>query len=178
MAEVIRVYGKADSYDIEFTPNGDKWEVDVPPDMTDGVYAVQLTAIDELGDYAYWVGELYMVGGVCHLKINELPYRVRTKPKGYETEFHKHKYYFSCRSSSFAVDFNKKYSVQVKKRKQSNSNYVTEFATRLKLSEAVTGYTLTVATKDVQAKQKTKFHTKYKFETEISIRKGCHCYGG
>lgn len=178
MAKVIRVYGKADSYDIEFSRVGDKWEVDVPPDMTDGVYAVQLTAIDEVGEFAYWVGELYMVGGVCHLKINELPYRVRLKSKGYETEFHKRKYDIACRSSSFAVDFDKRYTVQVKKRKQNKSNYVTEFATNLKSSEAATDYTLTVEAKDMQTGQRAKYSTKYTLETKISIRKGCHCYGG
>ncbi len=69
MARVIRLFGKADSFDIEFSRRGEKWEVDIPPDMTDGVYAVQLTAVDGLGETAYWVGELFMCSGVCHLKI-------------------------------------------------------------------------------------------------------------
>lgn len=76
MAKVIRVFGKADSYDIEFTPKEGKWEVDVPPDMTDGVYACQLVAIDENDVHAFRVGELYMVKGVCCLKLREIPYRI------------------------------------------------------------------------------------------------------
>lgn len=88
MAKVIRVFGKADAFDIEFSRKGEKWTVDIPPDMTDGVYAVQLTAIDSVGESAYWTGELYMVDGVCCLKINELPYRVKINPKNqYDTHF-------------------------------------------------------------------------------------------
>ena len=68
MARVIRLYGKADSFDIEFSRKGEKWEVDIPPDLVDGVYAVQLTAVDELGETAYWVGELFMCSGVCCLR--------------------------------------------------------------------------------------------------------------
>lgn len=71
MARVIRLFGKADSFDIEFSRKGEKWTVDIPPDMTDGVYAVQLTAVDENGDTAYWVGELFMCSGICHLKIEK-----------------------------------------------------------------------------------------------------------
>ena len=178
MAKVIRVYGKADSYDIEFTPNGDKWEVDVPPDMTDGVYAVQLTAIDELGECAYWVGELYMVDGVCCLKINEIPYRARLKAKEYEVEFHKRKYDVSCRSSSFDADFNERYNVQVRKKKHSKSNYETRFFATLKTSETATKNTLTLEVKETETKPKTDLYAEYEPETEIFIRKGCHCYGG
>lgn len=88
-AKIIRVFGKADDFDIELSRKGKKWEVDIPPDMTDGVYAVQLTAIDELGESAYWVGELYMTDGVCCLKINEIPYRVKVRKSEYETKTEK-----------------------------------------------------------------------------------------
>ncbi len=86
MAKVIRLFGKADSFDIEFSRKGDKWEVDIPPDMTDGVYAAQLTAVDELGETAYWVGELYMCSGVCHLKIDRAKMRCIFSVESYRME--------------------------------------------------------------------------------------------
>jgi hypothetical protein len=178
MAKVIRVYGKADSYDIEFTPNGDKWEVDIPPDMTDGVYACQLTAIDELGECAYWVGELYMVGGVCCLKINEIPYKGQLKPKEYGVELQKRKYKVSWCSSSFDIKFDKKYNVQLRKNKACKSNYETRFFTTLTTSEAATQNTLTLETKRAEILPKTELNTEFTPKTEIFIGKGCHCYGG
>ncbi len=72
MAKVVRLFGKADNFNIEFSRKGRVWKTDIPPDMTDGVYAVQLTAVDELGETAYWVGELFMCSGVCHLKIDRM----------------------------------------------------------------------------------------------------------
>ena len=83
-AKVIRVFGKADSFDIELTPNGDRWEVDIPPDLTDGVYAVQLTAINEVGDEAHWVGELFMCNGVCCINLVDYAYDMRIKVKEYD----------------------------------------------------------------------------------------------
>lgn len=80
MATIIRVYGKADSFDIELSRNGDKWEVDIPPDMTDGVYAVQLTAINNVGERGYWVGELYMVNSsICCLNLSQTQYTMNVK---------------------------------------------------------------------------------------------------
>lgn len=59
------------------------WVVEIPPDMTDGVYAVELTAIDVNGDWAFWAGELFMVDGVCCMDIEPLPYRVTLKVNEY-----------------------------------------------------------------------------------------------
>ncbi len=69
MAKVARVYGKADDFDIEFVRKGDRWAVEVPPDLSDGRYVVRITAIDVLGNTCYWIGELYMMNGVCHMEI-------------------------------------------------------------------------------------------------------------
>lgn len=71
MANVIRLFGKADNFNIEFSRKGEHWEVEIPADLVDGVYAVQLTAVDELGEIAYWVGELYMCNGTCCVKIKK-----------------------------------------------------------------------------------------------------------
>lgn len=202
MARVIRVYGRADSYDIEFTPKGDKWEVDVPPDMADGVYAVQLTAVDELGDFSYWVGELYMVDGVCCLKIEETPYRVGLKVKEYEVECkgrydvsyrtflfdvdYKGKYDTTYRSSLYEVDYDDRYDVVFKK--VIRPSYETAFAKRLSVNENVKHYAVTFKAKQTEMKTKTEFNTRHTPRTEflaectpgkeILIRKGCHCYGG
>ena len=177
MAKVIRLYGKADELNIEFSRNGDKWEADVPPDMTDGVYACQLTAIDELGELAYWVGELYMVNGVCCLKISELPYRVQIKPKEYEVAFHKRKCDVFC-CSSFNIDFGEKIIAQVEKNKCSKPNYIVEFSTTLHTSEFTIRGVSTVNTKKTEKNIKTDFDIEITPKTKIFIRKGCHCYGG
>ena len=192
MAKVIRVFGRADSYDIEFAPKGDKWEVDIPPDMTDGVYACQLTAIDDSGDFAYWVGELYMVDGVCCLKINEMPYKVRMQEAKFEADFkydfetsfhpsrynteYKDRYDISYRSSLFDVSFNDGYDVQFRKVKE--TNYTTDFAEDLKASVTATHSILTTEVKQTEMKAKREISTEFSESTEIFIRKGCYHYGG
>lgn len=73
--KIVRLYGKADNLDIEFTyVGGTTWTCEVPPDMDDGVYAVELTAVNEYGEATYWTGELYMCGGVCHMEIKKNDY--------------------------------------------------------------------------------------------------------
>ena len=68
--KIIRLYGRADTFDLEFVhEGGTTWRCAVPPDTDDGVYSVELTAVNELGETAYWTGELYMCGGVCHMEI-------------------------------------------------------------------------------------------------------------
>lgn len=68
--KIVRLYGKADNLDIEFThKGGTTWTCAVPPDFDDGIYAVELTAINEHGEIAYWTGELYMCSGACHIEI-------------------------------------------------------------------------------------------------------------
>lgn len=58
---VTRVWGKADSYELTFSPAfGDTWKASVPADMEDGQYAVELYCIDESGNIAYWTGMLYL----------------------------------------------------------------------------------------------------------------------
>lgn len=78
---VVRLYGHADLFDIEFTnKGGTRWECEVPPDVSDGVYAVELWAIDSEGNSAYWTGELFMTNGVCHLSIHKPRYQIKIKP--------------------------------------------------------------------------------------------------
>lgn len=76
-AEILRVWGKADSFDLEFThKGGTKWVCSVPPDTVDGHYAVEVWAINALGQTAHWTGELFMCNGVCHVELFSLPYQI------------------------------------------------------------------------------------------------------
>ena len=70
MTDVVRVWGKADTFDIEFTYDaGTLWHCSVPADLEDGVYACEIHALDSAGQHALWTGELYMVNGICHLSL-------------------------------------------------------------------------------------------------------------
>ena len=160
MAKVIRVFGKADSFDIELSRKGDKWEVDIPPDMTDGVYAVHLTAIDEHGCFAYWAGELYMIDGVCCLKINEIPYRVKIKPrKKYETKIEKSKHTARFAAASYSARYEKKYNVKVNAAKKISSEYLVEFSLKLKASEAENRCVVCIDTKNANIHSKNEIKT-------------------
>jgi len=74
--KIIRVWGKADDFDIEFHESGGRWICTVPPDTKDGQYAVEIHAINVFGEMAYWTGTLYMCNGVCHLELFEIPYAI------------------------------------------------------------------------------------------------------
>lgn len=88
--QIIRVWGKADSFDIEFTRvGGTRWEASVPPDTNDGQYAVEIWAVNEFSEIAHWTGELYMCNGVCHLKFSKQPYQMWIKKKNYIFSFRK-----------------------------------------------------------------------------------------
>ena len=82
---IVRLYGHADLFDIEFVNKGGaRWECEVPPDVSDGVYAVERWAINAEGVTAYWTGELYMTNGVCHLVIHKPKHQITIKaPKKY-----------------------------------------------------------------------------------------------
>ncbi len=78
--EIIRVWGKADSYDLVFSKGvDDSWNTAVPPDLTDGQYATEIHALDENGWVAIWSGILYMNGGkIClHMKENKYTFKFR-----------------------------------------------------------------------------------------------------
>ncbi len=71
-AVITRVWGRADAFDIEFTKRSDgKWYVNIPPDLTDGQYAVELYAQNSYGERAYWTGILYMHNGRACLHFNK-----------------------------------------------------------------------------------------------------------
>lgn len=81
MTNVKRVWGKADDFSLEFNyVGGEQWEAAVPPDTSDGVYAVELWAINSVGELGHYVGELYMCSGVCCVRIFNKPYHIWFKP--------------------------------------------------------------------------------------------------
>ena len=75
MSRIVRVWGFADTYALEFTPvvinqYGDiRWEANVPPDLSDGQYATELYAMNKAGKQAMWTGILYMQSGQCRIVL-------------------------------------------------------------------------------------------------------------
>lgn len=60
---VTQVWGKADSFELVFSPLGssnEHWQAEVPADLEDGQYAVELYCCDDSGNTAYWTGMLYL----------------------------------------------------------------------------------------------------------------------
>lgn len=73
--EIVRVWGHADDFDIEFDRGAEHiWKCSVPPDTEDGIYAVEIWARNEFGQTAYTTAELYMCDKVCHIKFNDEPF--------------------------------------------------------------------------------------------------------
>lgn len=71
MGEIVRVWGTADSFDIELHQNDNgRWVCSLPPDLIDGQYAVQLFAMRSNGLIGMWTGILYVSNGISclHLK--------------------------------------------------------------------------------------------------------------
>lgn len=123
MAKIVRVFGKADSFDIELTKQGGHWIVDVPPDLVDGVYAVQLTAVNEFNEVGHWVGELFMCNGVCRIKFSDVPYEFTISGDS-------HEYSSPCRLNiivkEYDIKFTEKYNVEIRK-KLKKALYPVEF---------------------------------------------------
>lgn len=65
MAEkVTRMYGTADSFDLEFQNIREGiWRVKAPADLSDGQYAVEIFADTTTGKTLHWTGMLYMSNG-------------------------------------------------------------------------------------------------------------------
>lgn len=79
--EIVRVWGRADSFDIEFKNVGGRWICRVPPDTDDGQYACEINARNAAGKTAFYTGILYMCSGICHLEL-------KTKETRLECEEH------------------------------------------------------------------------------------------
>ena len=175
MAEVIRVFGRADSFDIEFTKNGDKWEVDIPPDMIDGVYAVQLTAIDKSGVHAYWVGELYMTNGVCCLSLKSSLYKVNIEYNRYSIHISNKNYETLWQSSSkYSADNRAHYNMQITKSNEYYKSYHTsEIIKSLDSSDIVVSLGVQITKNDITMDITKNLDIWYSTGIKISIEKEC-----
>lgn len=171
MAEVVRVYGRADSFDIELTKNGGKWEVDVPPDLTDGAYAVQLTAVNDAGETAHWVGELFMVGGVCCLRLDEVRFRTKLSKKSYVVSFSKGHRADLQTPPEYKVIYSRGRAVQVKK--VSRPLYSVELTTHLNVGEPTPLHIAGLERKEAEVQAKRTLGVEYITPLSITLRKEC-----
>ncbi len=72
--DIIRVWGTADNIELELKNNDGRWECNLPPDLIDGQYAVQLFAMRGSGDIGMWTGVLYITNGIRCLHLNKEKY--------------------------------------------------------------------------------------------------------
>ncbi len=173
MAKVVRVYGKADSFDIELSRNGDVWEVDIPPDMTDGVYAVQLTAIDKNGDWAIWTGELFMVNGICCMKLKPSPLRTSIDVGEYTAEF-VNTVSVSLETSDYCTQPCKKYNVQIVKTADL-PKYMSQIVKKTDVISVDSAFSVSACVGGTEVKKKTEPDFLYITGKEILFRKE-RCY--
>lgn len=73
-ADIIRVWGKADSIDLELKIDNGRWICNLPPDLIDGQYAVQLFAMRGNGSVGMWTGILYVADGIACLHLKQEKY--------------------------------------------------------------------------------------------------------
>lgn len=82
VSEIVRMYGSADEHELEFSPTpAGVWEVFVPPDVTDGMYIVEIFADAKNGEQAYWTGVLYLCQGTPCLEVKPDSVSIRMAPE-------------------------------------------------------------------------------------------------
>ena len=58
---IVAMYGHCDSFEVTYTKVGEGlWQTEVPADLSDGKYIVDIYGVDSAGYIAYWTGILYM----------------------------------------------------------------------------------------------------------------------
>ena len=73
-ADIIRVWGVADNIKLELLIDNGRWICNLPPDLIDGQYAVQLFAMRANGSVGMWTGKLYATNGIRCLHLNQEKY--------------------------------------------------------------------------------------------------------
>ena len=73
-AEIVRVWGTADNIELELKLDNERWICNLPPDLIDGQYAVQLFALRGDGSVGMWTGVLYIANGIKCLHLNQEKY--------------------------------------------------------------------------------------------------------
>ena len=80
--EIIRVWGVADSFTLEYSEGTDgRWNVSVPADLQDGQYAVEIFAQNRIGAIGFWAGILYMHRGKAVLHLFSKKYDLWLMPQ-------------------------------------------------------------------------------------------------
>ncbi len=72
--DIIRVWGKADNIELELKIDNGRWMCNLPPDLVDGQYAVQLFAMRGNGSVGMWTGILYVANGIACLHLKQEKY--------------------------------------------------------------------------------------------------------
>ncbi len=98
--KVVSVTGKADKIDLIFEYRGGKWQCKVPPQLTDGKYAVQIIARSDAGTQNSWSGYLYMLTGKPTLHLKQNKYTIKLKDKNYSINLKDKKYDLILREKS------------------------------------------------------------------------------
>lgn len=85
---VVRVYGIADQFSLEFeNVDGNDWDVRVPIDTVDGIYACEIYAVDIAGGTDVWTGLLYVHNGSACLRFVGKGRAVEFFADGLKTQF-------------------------------------------------------------------------------------------
>lgn len=78
---IIRVWGRADEFELEFVPSPEgNWRANIPADLSDGQYAVEIHAYNNFDESTYWTGILYMCRGIScmHLDISDITFWLKS----------------------------------------------------------------------------------------------------
>lgn len=79
--DIIRVWGTADNIALELKQNNGRWVCNLPPDLVDGQYAIQLFAMRGNGETGMWTGVLYITNGIRCLHLNKEKYTLWLMPE-------------------------------------------------------------------------------------------------
>ena len=99
---VVRLEGKVNGQDVIFYKRqGDEWEATVPKAIS-GVYIVELTAYDEVGNKGYAAKYLVAID-IRKMKVTlkKLPWSAQLKDTGYTTKCRISPYVCQARASTF-----------------------------------------------------------------------------
>lgn len=80
---IVRVWGTADSYNMEFSRIGstEQWSFSgLPIDLEDAQYAVSIWAENDTGDVGYFAGMLYINRGAYVMRMIPQKYILWKKP--------------------------------------------------------------------------------------------------
>lgn len=73
---IVSMYGHCDDFDVVYAKTDNNlWQTNIPADLSDGKYVVEIYGVDNTGYIAYWTGILYMYDSrVVRLELLEDSY--------------------------------------------------------------------------------------------------------